>query len=226
MAATIQETCYHKYEELREAATDLLMRYLRHQARKKPFLVLLPGGNTPRPIYERVAREPVELDPNLHIAVTDERHVSPSDPQSNIGTLLPMLEALGLPEKGRLCVHPARPLREAADLYDEQLDHFTTSGGALELALLGLGADGHTCSLFTSEDLERGQDRWAIPVEREGGMNRISVTQKLLARAHRIVFLAAGEDKRDIAGRLVHDPESIIAGRAVAGADRVELWRC
>ncbi len=224
MAGKIHETHYAHYDALREAGADLLARCFRNGERPAPYLVLLPGGNTPRPIYDRLIKEAPEAGPGLHVALTDERHVSPSDPQSNIGMLTPMLDALGVQENRRLCVHTARHLRESADLYNEQLEQFLAAGGTVELALLGLGADGHTCSLFTPEDLERGSGRWAIPVEREGGVNRVSVTQNLLARARRVVFLAVGIEKHDIVRRLLSEPESVVAGRAVADAERVELW--
>jgi len=51
---------------------------------------------------------------------------------------------------------------------------FLEGGGCIPLGLLGLGADGHTASLFSLDDVDRGRGRLAIPVQRESGPQRVS----------------------------------------------------
>jgi 6-phosphogluconolactonase/glucosamine-6-phosphate isomerase/deaminase len=73
-------------------------------------------------------------------------------------------------------------------------------------------------------DIERGQSNLAIPVRRDAGVDRVSVTPKLLGRIERIIFLVSGRQKCDIVDRLIDQPESIPAGRAVSDCENVELW--
>lgn len=136
-----------------------------------------------------------------------------------------MIEALCLGEDRVFRVHSELPLEAAGQRYHDDLDAFLRKGGEIDTALLGLGPDGHTCSLFNDDDLKRGVGRWAIHVPKESPPDRVSVTPDLLARIRRVVFVVLGDEKEAIVDRLLNHPSEVIAGRAVARCPQVELWR-
>ena len=90
----------------------------------------------------------------------------------------------------------------------------------------GLGADGHTASLFSAADLERARGQLAIAVQRPDGMSAVSVTPQLLAQIAEVVFVVAGGSKRAALAALTAQDRALTAWRAVEGCPRVELWVC
>lgn len=220
----IDVTEYASKERLLEAM-EARLRAVLSASSEHPFAVLISGGNTPLPVYTALAHGPPATSPQAGIAFADDRHVPASSPESNFGNARPMIESLGIPAGQTLRVHTELPLEEAADRYHRDLDAFLSAGGTIPLAFLGLGADGHTCSLFTGEDLERGAGRLAAPVYKTVPPNRITVTPDLLSRVEQVVFIVAGNDKMEVVAALLEKPETLTAGKAVAGCPSVALWR-
>lgn len=211
-------------EELAAAAVELLARHIAPRSESGPRALMLSGGNTPRPAYRALAAAGVVAAPNLRFFLSDERHVPPDRPESNFGQMKALFAALAVPDDHLVAIRTERPLENAAEQYDRDLKDLLQQGARITLGLLGLGSDGHTASLFSQEDIRRGDGRLAVAVPRPNPPHRISVTPGLLARIEEIVFLVAGRDKADIAQRLQDDPDSLPAGRAVSGARNVSLW--
>jgi 6-phosphogluconolactonase len=224
MAGNIHITTFESEVDLTAEVAKQLRAELQ-KAGSAPHLILLSGGRTPLPVYDYLARHPFALSKTAHIGYSDDRHVPAEAAESNYGSTRPMLAALGATDEQVLRVHTELPLAEAAEHYDKRLRAFLQSGGTITLAFLGLGADGHTCSLFTPEDLERAQGHLAIPVERPAPPHRVSVTPELLAHVERVVVLVAGEEKELVVRDLLKAPQRLVAGRALAHAKNVELWR-
>jgi len=188
---------------------------------------MLAGGNTPLPAYRALAARPSRPHAaELRVLFSDDRYVPADSAASNYHQVQPLLAALALPPAAVLRVRTELPLEDAAGDYERQLAALLRSGMRVGLGILGLGADGHTASLFGAADLERARGHLAIPVQRPDGMSAVSVTPELLAQVAEPVFVVAGEDKRDAVRRLLaHDP-ALTAWRAVQGCARVELWAC
>lgn len=187
--------------------------------------ILLSGGSTPRAAYAALAADPVTPSRFTYIAYTDERHVPDDDPASNHGQTRPLLDALGIGEDRLIRAETDRELWECAMLLNSDYIAFFDGGGEIPLAILGLGADGHTCSIFSEADLAACGDRYAMEITRPEPPHRVTVGPALLRRVERIVFLVAGRDKDAMADALLHAPHTIPAGLAVAGCRRVELWQ-
>ena len=185
---------------------------------------MIPGGRTPLPVFDAIVRKPFPIALTTHIAYTDDRHVPEDSPESNYGASRPMLRALQIPPERTIRVYAELPLAAAAERYHKDLKSFVDGGGWIGVAFLGLGPDGHTCSLFSQADLDRGRNRYAVAVERPSGPHRVSVTPALLEETERVILLATGSDKHAVADQLLRDPGSVIAGRAVMGCANVELW--
>jgi len=174
--------------------------------------IMLAGGRTPLEIYRRAAVEGLSTCGVLFLS--DERFVPVTDPRSNYGGIAAFF-------KGRwIQVDTSLPMEKAAQGFHDNLSRIQN----IPLGLLGLGADGHTASLFTLKDAALRDDRLAIPVVKSEKPDRISVTPVLLHKVEKILILATGADKKAMIQTLLNKPETIPAGIALAGHPDVEIW--
>ena len=213
---------FSSFDDLTEGVADLLATHFQLES-AEPHAVMLSGGRTPLATYQALARRTLHPSPTLHVLYSDERMVNLDSPENNARNALPLIETLGLSEERHLRVPSEQSLDVAANAYDEVLTNFLQSG-RVTLGLLGIGADGHTASLFNREDVERGTERYAIAVARGKGPDRVSVTPRFLRQIERIVFLVSGKDKKEVLETLLNQPASIPAGLAVRDANHVEIW--
>lgn len=186
--------------------------------------VMLSGGATPLPAYRALAQRRLRAAPQLLLLYSDERHVPPDSDASNYRQSRPLLRSLQLPEQRVLRVRTELPPAAAATDYAQRLAAALGANGTIALGLLGLGADGHTASLFSPEDLERAAGRLAVAVRRPDGRDAVSVTPALLARVRELLFVVAGADKRQALAQLLAGDPASIAARAVSGARAIEVW--
>ena len=188
--------------------------------------IMLSGGETPLPAYRALAVRTLPHDPRLHLLFSDERYVPGNSAASNYHRTQPLLEALALPPPQLLRVRTELPLGEAAQEYERALYALLKSGVRITLGLLGLGADGHTASLFSAADLARAGGHLAIPVQRPDGLSAVSVTPSLLAQVEQLLFVVAGKGKRSALQGLEAPGGSLIARRAIEERAAAELWFC
>jgi 6-phosphogluconolactonase len=187
--------------------------------------IMLAGGTTPIPAYRALATRPLlPRHAALRLLFSDDRYVPSDSPQSNYHQVRPLLDALALPAGSVLRVRTELPLEEAARDYDRQLGALLAMGGRIGLGLLGLGADGHTASLFSATDLAHARGRLALAVQRPDGMAGVSVTPELLAKVTEPVFVVAGGGKQAALDALLAGNASLTAWQAVQGCAQVELW--
>lgn len=186
--------------------------------------VMLSGGTTPLPAYRALAARAPARAAGLRVLFTDERYVPADSPASNFHQLQPLLEALALGTDALLRVRTELDLEAAAADYERRLAALLACGASIRLGLLGLGAEGHTASLFGSADLERARGHLALSIQRPDGMAAVSVTPEFLARVSEPVFVVAGSGKHDAVRRLLSQDATLTAWRAVQGCARAQLW--
>lgn len=187
-------------------------------------VIMLSGGHTPLPAYREVARRRPQHSDALTIIYSDDRYVPADSDASNYHATHRLLDALDLPEDQVLRVRTELPLEEAARDYESHLRALLDSGARIGLALLGIGPDGHTASLFRPEHLQQSRGRMAIAVQRPDGMQGISVTPEFLAHVSDPLFVVAGSGKHDAIAAFMRQDPTLVALRAVAACPRVELW--
>lgn len=193
-------------------------------AAPEPAAIMLSGGTTPLPAYRSLGARPLSTAATLAVLFSDDRYVPSDSPSSNYCQSRPLLDALRLPQDRLLRVRTELALPAAAADYERRLDALLRTGARIGLGLLGLGAEGHTASLFSAADLERARGHRAIPVKRPDGLSAVSVTPELLAQVREPVFVVAGAGKREaVAALLAHDPK-LVAWAAVQGCASVGLW--
>jgi len=180
---------------------DVEIRVVENPAREAASLLIvhasagghiaLSGGSTPVAAYELAA----QLNPDwgkAHVWFSDERAVPPGDSRSNYQLVrMTLLDSLSRsPEVHR--IRGERPVEEAAALYDAELD-----GVTLDLALNGIGPDGHTASLFPASPALAERERRAVAVEPglEPFVPRVTMTPAVFAETGVLVYLVTGEAK-------------------------------
>jgi 6-phosphogluconolactonase len=218
---TLTTRTFASRSELDAALAERLARAI---AAPGASAVMLSGGRTPLPAYQVLAQRPLSHDDRLHILFSDERYVPADSEASNYRQSRPLLDVLALPTEALLRVRTELPLEAAAADYDQRLSALLSSGVHIGLGLLGLGADGHTASLFRAADLERGRGRFAIPVKRPDGMSAVSVTPELLGNVREPLFVVAGSGKDEALRAFSAQDPGLVAWRAVSSCAAVELW--
>jgi 6-phosphogluconolactonase len=164
------------------------------------FTIVLAGGSTPKPLYEKLATQDLPWD-KIHVFWGDERYVSADHPDSNEGMARrAWLDQVPFPG-GNLHPMPtqAPDPADAAQQYEAHLRQFFGSSPedipAFDLILLGLGDDGHTASLFPQTAVLNVCDR-LIGVGYRGQDPRLTFTIPLINQAHCVLFLVAGQSKQ------------------------------
>ena len=129
---------------------------------------------------------------------TDERAVAPDDPESNYGIAERMLLGpLGAKAPRAIRMPADMPrLGEAALRYDNILAH-ELHNGPLDLALLGIGEDGHIASLFPGHRALLDDDLRVVAVEDapKPPPRRLSLTLPFLRQTKKIWIIAIGPRK-------------------------------
>jgi 6-phosphogluconolactonase len=189
-----------------------------------PHALMLAGGRTPKAAYQLVAESGLTIPSSVSLMISDERWVPLDHPDSNFLMMSPFMEAVGCAAAQQIMVKTALPREEAAADFGRRLDNFFQSGGILDTCFLGLGADGHTASLFSDEHLRLSEGKSAISVDRPDGRIGISATPVIIQQAKRIVFVVTGQDKKEMVRCLLTRPLEITAGKVVFRHPHVEVW--
>ena len=181
-------------------------------AERGRFTIALSGGNTPRALYELLARDyATTIDWNhVHLFWGDERNVPHSDIDSNFRMVKEsLLDRTDIPLEN---VHAVPILKDdtaaaVAIRYAAVLqDIFGQGIPEFDLILLGLGNDGHTASLFPGMSEQEMMNGIVIathsPVK---PFERISLTLNVINNARNVFFLVAGEEKKQILKAVLAD---------------------
>lgn len=177
--------------------------------------VALAGGTTPGPLYSYLATAGTAGAPwdRVDFFFGDERCVPPTSPESNYALARrELLEPLGIPAQS---VHrieaELRPPAAAAEQYERRLrTHFGGHTPEFDLVLLGVGADGHTASLFPGDGALEEAQRWVVPVWAPAGYEpaeRITLTLPVLNRARAVFILAVDAAKHSLIAAVLSGDE-------------------
>jgi 6-phosphogluconolactonase len=175
----------------------------------------LAGGATPRAVYALWAGKSTLDWSKVALVFGDERCVAPTHADSNHRmveeTLLAPLRVK--PQVYRMEGEQSDP-NVAALRYEDALRELLGPDGRLDVALLGVGEDGHTASLFPRQPVLREAKRWCAKSSAPNGQPRLTLTVPVLKNARELLFLAAGASKASILNRVLEgklDPETLPA---------------
>jgi 6-phosphogluconolactonase len=165
------------------------------------FAWALSGGQTPLHLYEILATSPLRNKirwDSVHIFWGDERCVPASDPRNNARVAhRTFLDLVPIPSRQIHPINSELPPAQAAAEYESELRNFFHDQlPIIDLVLLGLGADGHTASLFPHTPALSENRRWVTDVFlKDQEMYRITLTAPLINQANQVVFMVSGEKK-------------------------------
>jgi 6-phosphogluconolactonase len=188
-------------------------------------LIALPGGNTPLPIYEKLAAAPIKWK-HVTIIPTDDRLVAVDNPLSNVA----MLAKAFMPKGARVLpiATENKDHKAAGNAADARLQDLHWPP---DLVWLGVGTDGHTASIFAGPDMDDALNapkaRRAVgvlpdPLPPEAPVARVTLTRHSILSARTLLMVLTGADKRALVEQAIKDgPLSPLpVGRVLADAEQ------
>ncbi len=163
--------------------------------------ITMPGGSTPFPILEILARCSLDWS-RISVWPGDDRVVAEDHPASNTGKIRALLEPVGA--------------SVAALTVTAKIPHFA-------IAWLGMGADGHIASLFPNTD-PQPDDPQAVrlltpdPLPPEAPFDRITLTIPSLLNSDELLFAIRGDEKRAVFGAAVKGESDLPVTRLLGAA--------
>ena len=209
---------YNNYESMSIAAAHLFtIEYDRAVTKKGRFIVALSGGKTPMHLYELLATHAYNLNidwKKVFIFFSDERYVPRQSKESNFKMANDnLLKAIAIPAKNIFAIPTSSTPENDAIQYESRIKKiFAARPASFDLLLLGMGADGHTASLFPDSALLKERKRLVGATYLAAtDTYRISFTLPLINRAKQILILVSGKDKKAIlkkitSKRIIKDP--------------------
>ena len=188
------------------------------------FLVALSGGSTPAELYKLLAEKKfldlVEWQ-KVFIFWGDERCVSQYDQGSNYRQAMDVfLSRVPIPNENILRIRGELGPTEATKSYMRALKRYASpplNWPRFDLVLLGLGADGHTASLFPGSPVNTMEP--AVPVTanyQDRPAQRVTLTPLVFNDAHSLIFLVSGENKSEALASVIkgdYQPQELPAQR-------------
>lgn len=235
MKSSLELSIFEGHQQLCAAAADLFAAEMEKAVRGRGrFCVALSGGRTPGLLYSDIAGRRIASAfwKATHIFFADERYLPPGNVETNMALLERTLLSGG---KASQCnVHAfdtALPSPQAAAteygarlsiLFGDSIGGRPWEKGPLfDLVLLGLGADGHTASLFRSSPALLETRRAAVAVDAPEGVSpalRMTLTPPLLRAGRRTLFLVSGPEKHEALTVLLSGKGECPALSAISGS--------
>ena len=212
------------------AAADQILHLARIAILEKGiFTFVLAGGQTPKLLYKYLSQPTIASQmpwQQCHFFWGDERWVSSSHPDSNFNMAYETLLAkVQIPPQNIHQISTGHvDAANGAEMYEKHLRDFFHSMPQtdadrvseyisfpdFDMILLGMGADGHTASLFPGSPILEEKNNWVSLVEEGTGsppVQRITLTLPVLNHARNVIFLVTGPDKKKIVQTIQHEPE-------------------
>jgi 6-phosphogluconolactonase len=172
---------------------------------RKRLLIAISGGSTPKRLFQILSRPPYAQGlawESIHFFWCDERLVPADHPESNFAQADKWLfSQINIPVENLHRMRGEATPAKAVDEYRRLLESFGEDDlqwPRLDLAFLGLGADGHTASLFPGvfHPEEMSSPVVAVTADYQGRPGgRLTLTPLVLNSARNVIFMVTGKDK-------------------------------
>ncbi|KND05119.1 6-phosphogluconolactonase [Spizellomyces punctatus DAOM BR117] len=190
-------------------------------ARSGRFTIALSGGSLPKVLAKQLKSNKSIDWSKWHVFFADERLVPLDHPDSNyLLAKQELLDHVPIPHEQIYTADPNVDRETAAKKYEEHLKKVFGSQDipSFDLILLGIGPDGHTCSLFPGHPLLDVKDRWVASLDDspKPPPTRITFTYPLLNNADTNAFVVTGDGKAETVYKILEKREDFPAGRVKA----------
>ena len=201
-------------QEVARHGAELLLKTAAAAVTRRGRFILAPsGGSTPSLLYRLLVAAPYAQQmpwSSTHLLWGDERWVPHEHYDSNAGAAVQaLISHVPIPESQ---VHPIpttgmTPQESAAQYERVVLELFEGGAPRLDLALLGMGDDGHTASLFPGTAAVGERRRWVF-ANHVPSLDtwHITMTLRLLNASRRVLFLVTGASKAPALQRVFRPP--------------------
>ena len=198
----------------REAAAFIAAEARAAVAARGRFILAVSGGRTPWQMLRDLAGEDVPWN-GVHVTQVDERVAPEGDPDRNLTKLRESLLKQGplSPEQVHAMPVDSHDLEAAVGRYVRTLQEIAGVPPVLDLAHLGLGADGHTASLVPGDPVLEVTNADVALSGVYQGRRRMTLTYPMLNRSRRVLWVVTGSEKASMLARLRDGDRSIPAGR-------------
>ncbi|MGL4191973.1 MAG: 6-phosphogluconolactonase [Vibrio sp.] len=194
--------------------TRLADELLSYSQQGQPVHISLSGGSTPKMLFQLLASQPYAHDiqwQNLHFWWGDERCVAPDDAESNYGEANALLFShINMPEQNIHRILGENPPQAEAERFAQAMAELipvdNNGTPVFDWILLGVGADGHTASLFPEQTDYADPHLAVVASHPQSGQLRVSKTAKVLQAAKRISYLVLGAGKAEIVQQIHTTP--------------------
>ena len=211
-----------------DAAAFILEQARKAMVERNEFRIALSGGNTPAPVYARIATDTHDFSwESVCFTFGDERCVPPDDSQSNFRMARENLFLPGaVPEKSIMRMRGEIDPQIAGQEYEDELNAIATTRGEPiyqhDLILLGLGDDGHTASLFPgTAALDETTHRVVANFVPKLNAWRLTFTFPLINHARHILFLVGASKNPQLIERVLAGDRQFPAARVNPSAGEV-----
>jgi 6-phosphogluconolactonase len=195
-------------EGLVRTAVERFERLVRDAvAQRGRFSCALPGGSVAEALFPAFAVLAIPWE-QVHIFFGDERAVPPTDPDSNYGLARRLWLDRVAARVHPMLTGPADDLDAAATAYANELRATLGDPIRLDLALLGMGPDGHVCSLFPNRSLPSDRPVAVIRDSPKPPPTRLTLTMPVLAAARALWVVAFGASKAPVVREAVEREDS------------------
>ncbi|KAJ3161376.1 6-phosphogluconolactonase [Geranomyces michiganensis] len=193
-------------------------------ARSGRFAVTLSGGSLPKVLAKNLKDNKSIEWSKWHVFFADERCVALDHEDSNyLLAKQQLLDHVPIPSAQVYTINPALvgDHKAAAKDYEAQIKKFFGGSGGLpsfDLNLLGIGPDGHCCSLFPGHRLLEVKDAWVTSLDDspKPPPSRITLTYPVVNNADTNLFVVTGDGKADAVHKIVDQKEALPSGRVQA----------
>lgn len=196
---------YKIFPTAQAVVEQIAREFKRYSQLGKAVHISLSGGSTPKLLFQTLAKAPYKKGiqwQNLHFWWGDDRMVEPSDVESNYGEVQRLLfDHIVIPAENIHRIYGELSPQQALEKFKQDLQQIEDKQNGMPVfdwIILGMGADGHTASLFPKET-DFDDPHWAIIARHpQSGQYRISKTAALIENAKRVTYLVTGAAKAEI----------------------------
>jgi 6-phosphogluconolactonase len=197
---------FETQDQLYKSATALVLdNIIDSQNEEGVSRVALTGGNTPKKLYQLIAKENGIDWSRVEFYQTDERYVDQNSIDSNQKMILETIgEEIITHQSDFRRIDTSMDISLTVESYNEQINNL--DGTLFDVVILGVGTDGHIASLFPNQNYLSHQEKKVIKTTATNGHNikdRITLTIESILNSKAIILLITGEDKAFIINEIL-----------------------
>ncbi|KAG5279232.1 hypothetical protein AALO_G00075520 [Alosa alosa] len=194
------------------------------------FSLGLSGGSLVSMLSKELPAQPGLDCSKWVVGFCDERVVPFDDAESTYGLYKNQLfSKINIPDEGILAIDPSLPVEECAEDYTHKLNQVFPNEDVpvFDMLLLGMGPDGHTCSLFPGHPLLQETQKIIAPISDSPKPPpcRVTMTLPVVNAARSVVFVSTGGSKAPVLKEVLEGGEGpALPAARVAPSQGELLW--